>query len=309
MAVVERCFMGSSCTPTGVCAGAAPHASSYISITGRLRDACNGQFSSLQQLMRAENTPGSPEQHQVASSFLEVFRSQQALKPLLPLLSKLYGSSSKTGSSTKHLPPLLAIALLHLVSELQLQNGHSSFGPLHFVNSKFLAGFQEELQHGRKAIKAAYQELLHRLAAVGKQLNPLRESSSSTEDGPAAAASTDSKGRLISSTGNVASHRISMDRGTAAAPGGAPEDGPAKLQMLRSELDGIAADLVLLDDFIRTSYTQLGQLAAEYDQQLLWALGAGQSEAGPLMTAVYSHSAKPRHVKFKSGRGMKLPML
>jgi hypothetical protein len=281
----------------------------------RLQTARNDQHSSLLQLSRAESTPGSQEQQQVAASFLEVFRSQQALKPLLPLLSKLYGSNSKTGSSAKHLPPLLAIALLHLVSELQLQNGHSSFGPLHFVNSKFLSKFQEELQHGRKVIKSAYQELLHRLAAVGKQLGPLQDISSSDEDGAATIAAaataiairTDAANLIGTMTNNsssdvLTSHRVSMERGCAAAPGGAPEDEPAKLQVLRSELDGIAADLALLDEYIKENYMQLGQMAADYDQQLLWALGAGQAEAGLLVTAVYSHSAKSRHVKYKSGR-------
>lgn len=198
----------------------------------------------------------------------------------------------------KPAPRIMVLALLHLNAQLQHHNGHSTFGAL-AGDSRFMPAFEAEMHRARRLISGAHEELLTRLAEIGKQLP------TDTSKGDDAFAST------------------------AAA---APLDAAAELEecvRLRSTADQIAVELIALDDCTRQSVEVMAQLAATYDAALLEAEAvedpqqqqqqqasdrgarrrsgrqqqaqvAVQLPPAPL-TAVCSHSAPGQHGKYTAG--------
>ncbi|KAI8468970.1 MAG: VTC domain-containing protein [Monoraphidium minutum] len=168
-------------------------------------------------------------------------------------LARLAGGAGGCGLA----PRVLVMALLHAAAQQQHLNGRSGFGALASL-SPFVAAFEAELQCARRLLAGAHDELLARLADLGRQLPP--------------AAGDDAAGDV----GGAAAGNPRQRPGHPAPPSPAAE--VAACAALRAAADVAAADLVALDDAGRGAVEALAALAAAYDRGLLQA--GGRTTAG-----------------------------
>jgi hypothetical protein len=138
-------------------------------------------------------------------------------------------------------------------------------------SSPFLLALRSEVQRLRQLVAGCYVQLEETVAAIGRQLPPVQDSSSS-EGGEAAAGLVTAGRRSVrvsNSDGLNLSRQPSMDA-TAAAAQYAAEKRSSRLDMefLQALAAAVSHDLVHLDDFVSNSTTQLAHLAIQYDTLL-----------------------------------------
>jgi hypothetical protein len=248
---------------------------------------------------------------------------QQAVAPAVAAAAPVSAARSSSncqlaGKEPIRVLPLLGLTLSELVSHLQqqLQQQQSSANtrilPLDATpllqssgtplaaalgdsGSAFLLALHSEVQRLRQLVAGCYVQLEETVAAIGQQLPPVQDSSSS-EGGEAAAALVTAGRRSVrvsNSDGLTLSRQPSMDA-TAAAAQYAAEKRSSKLDMefLQACAAAVSHDLVHLDDFVSNSTTQLAHLAIQYDT-LLTAAAADcpASTAGKSSSSILAGNA------------------
>jgi hypothetical protein len=193
--------------------------------------------------------------------------------PLLGLtlsqfVSHLQQQLQQQDSATACILPLDATPLLQSHgTPLAAALGNSSSDS----SSPFLLALHSEVQRLRQLVAGCYVQLEDTVAAIGRQLPPVQDSSSS-EGGDAAAGLVTAGRRSVrvsNSDGLNLSRQPSMDA-TAAAAQYAAESRSSKLdiEFLQARAAAVSHDLVHLDDFVTNSTTQLAHLAIQYDTLL-----------------------------------------
>lgn len=165
---------------------------------------------------------------------------------------------------------ITAVLLLHLVSELQPRNGHvSSLGPTLVNDNRFLTAFQAEVHRIRRLISSCYEDLLARVSELGKLL----PAASNTCDQPPDNATKESNAQdPLDSLSTTQLAQAAEEYNAAVENNTLPSEhktlSSEQLAVLRLQSDQVAADTVLLDDFIRHSISSLADVAQQYDHMV-----------------------------------------
>jgi hypothetical protein len=210
-------------------------------------------------------------------------------------------------------PRVMALGLLHLSAQLQQPHaGPGSFGPLK-AGSEFMAAYEAELLRVRGLLAGAHEELLHRLADLGRQLPPAGTAPAGGAAPPSAAANDAAPAGLDRADDGAAAAAAAA----AASPGDARAAELEECARLRGDADAAAAALIAVDDAQRAATGALARLAAAYDEVMAEAAArlaaaaavdaggsprkrAARCEAAPL-TAVCSHSAPGCQGRYTAG--------
>jgi hypothetical protein len=255
-----------------------------------------GQLQHLQQGGAPTVAAAAPVGAARSSSTRQQLQAGQDPIRVLPLLgltlsqfvSHLQQHLQQQDSATARILPLDTTPLLQSHgTPLAAALGNSSSDS----SSPFLLALHSEVQRLRQLVAGCYVQLEDTVAAIGRQLPPVQDSSSS-EGGEAAAGLVTAGRRSVrvsNSDGLNLSRQPSVDA-TAAAAQYAAERRSSKLdiEFLQARAAAVSHDLVHLDDFVSNSTTQLAHLAIQYDT-LLTAAAADC----PASTASMSSSSMP----------------
>jgi hypothetical protein len=165
--------------------------------------------------------------------------------------------------------PLLQAGGTALAAALGYSSSNGSNGS---SSSPFLLALHAEVQRVRQLVACCYVQLEETVAAIGQELPPVQDSSSSEGGDTAAGMVTAGRRsvRVSNSDSNPLTRQPSMDAGAAAAAYNAASNSSTTVDIafLQARAAAVSHDLVHLDDFISNSTAQLAHLAIQYDTLL-----------------------------------------